>query len=140
MRAMTIIMLAASGWLWVMVALPPSTWLIAVYFIMGALLILLIAFAVVAMARRSRQPSGTDFSNTILHGITFEENNMAGVILKKADITAARFINVTGLTQKQVDQAIANPSDPPVFYDTNDARTGMPIRWPAEKNRTEAAR
>ena len=83
--------------------------------------------------------SGADFSNanlsrSILHGAELWGANFSGTNLLRADISGAIFSDqfegaAVGLTQAQIDSALADPDDPPILDGVLDAETGQPIVW-----------
>ena len=73
---------------------------------------------------------GVDFSGADLRKSSFNTVNMHGTILDRAQIDGAQFSRrVTGLTQRQVDQARTSGDDAPRFNGTLDADTGEPLVW-----------
>lgn len=71
-----------------------------------------------------------DFSGANLHGVSFQSVFMRDTILDGAQITGAQFSSrVKGLTQKQLDKAVADQVNPPVLNGTLDAGTGEPLVW-----------
>ena len=72
----------------------------------------------------------TQLPNAKLHGA-----NLFMTELQRADLTDTSFSDVTrefiatGLTQKQIDQANANPNSPPSLTGIVDYSTGKPLTW-----------
>ncbi len=83
--------------------------------------------------------SGADFtdadlSRTVLHGTEFWAANLTGANFLGADISGAIFSDrlegpAVGLTQAQIDSAMADPDDPPILDGVLDAETGEPLVW-----------
>ena len=83
--------------------------------------------------------SGADFTNanlsrTVLHGAELWRANLSGANLLGADISGAIFSDrlegvAIGLTQAQIDSAMADPDDPPILDGVMDADTGEPLVW-----------
>lgn len=83
--------------------------------------------------------SGADLTNanlsrSILHGAEFWGANLTGANFLGADISGAIFSDrlegpVIGLTQAQIDSAMADPDDPPILDGVLDAETGEPLVW-----------
>ena len=83
--------------------------------------------------------SGADFSNAnlsrcIMRGAELWGANFAGANLLRANISGAIFADryegvAVGLTQAQIDSAIADPDDPPILDGVLDAETGEPLVW-----------
>ena len=68
--------------------------------------------------------SGANLSDANLSGATLVRANLSGVILSEDGK-----IPVTGLTQYQLDQACADPDNPPMLDGVVDAETGKPLIW-----------
>ena len=73
-----------------------------------------------------------------LHGASIIGTNMTGAILRGTDISGVCFYDpqggaaknpVTGLTQAQLDEACADPNDPPDLDGVQDAETGKQLVW-----------
>ena len=62
---------------------------------------------------------GADLSIARLEGTNFEGANLSGVVLKHAH----------GLTQTQLDEAVADPDNPPKLEGAMDSKTGNPLEW-----------
>ena len=76
----------------------------------------------------------TDLSDTNLAGVDFSGAKMNGAILLNANLSGAHFSRfgsrpVTGLTQRQLDQAVADHDDPPHLVSVTDAVTGRTLEW-----------
>lgn len=61
---------------------------------------------------------------TNLRGVKLDDASLLGVVLTRADLSYA-----TGLTQEQIDSAMADPEDKPRLEEVFDANTGKPIVW-----------
>ena len=55
--------------------------------------------------------------------------NLSRVLLDSTDLTGAALSGAKGLTQEQLDQAQADPADPPKLDGLCDAQTGAPLQW-----------
>ena len=55
--------------------------------------------------------------------------NLIEVNLTDAKLTGAILVGVKGLTQDQLDQACADPDNPPKLDGVQDAKTGKPLKW-----------
>ena len=89
-----------------------------------------------------------------LRGADFNDTDLRGALLLGADLSYAYFANgrldyanlfdanlsgtqfsdkgdisATGLTQEQLDEAVADPADPPELIGVYDAETGKPLIW-----------
>ena len=64
-----------------------------------------------------------------LRGVTLRNVDFRRATLFGADITQARFVHPTGLTQRHLDRAVAAPWGPPRLFGLCDARTGKPLVW-----------
>ena len=92
----------------------------------------------------------TDFSDTKLFGAVFKDINFCSALFIGADLSKAHFLcnsnldgvsllytnlsgtefsEVIGLTQAQIDQARADPNNPPKLDGVLDAETGLPLVW-----------
>ena len=92
----------------------------------------------------------TDFSDTKLFGAVFKDINFCSALFIGADLSKAQFLcnsnldgvsllytnlsgtefsEVIGLTQAQIDQARADPNNPPKLDGVLDAETGLPLVW-----------
>ena len=49
--------------------------------------------------------------------------------LTRANLTHADFFKATGLTQQQLDRAVADPANPPKLDEAYDAKTNRPLEW-----------
>ena len=76
---------------------------------------------------------GADLVNAKLGGANLRNANLNGAVLSGADFTNKRIFcrsgAATGLTQQQLDQATADPDDPPNLEGVRDVGTGMPVTW-----------
>ena len=68
--------------------------------------------------------SNAKFWNTNLSSAQLWRANLSNAILDKTNLS-----NVTGLTQAQLNEAIADPSSPPNLDDAFDAETGEQLVW-----------
>ena len=83
--------------------------------------------------------SGADLTNAnlsraILHGTELWAADLTGANLLGADISGAIFSDrlegvAVGLTQAQIDSAMADPDDPPILDGVLDAETGALLVW-----------
>ena len=73
-----------------------------------------------------------------LSGAEILSTDMSGAILRDTDVSGTYFCNphsevatdlVTGLTQAQLDEACADPDNPPKLDGVIDAETGKPLVW-----------
>ena len=83
----------------------------------------------------------TDLSDTNLSGVDFSGARMDRVILRNANLSGAylsRFGKnpVIGITQKQLDEAVADPDNPPKLASVTDVRTGHILKWKAGESRS----
>ena len=67
---------------------------------------------------------GAYLKDAYLKGANFESAN-----LLRANLTGADLRDSGGLTQEQIDQAQADPGNPPNLTDVVDATTGKPLEW-----------
>ena len=76
-----------------------------------------------------------NLSKALLQGTAF-----AGTTLENAVLTGALFGTkagvASGLTQEQLDTALADPENPPVLDGVVDAKTGQPLVWKGKKIRS----
>ena len=49
--------------------------------------------------------------------------------LSETNLTGTQLAGVKSLTQRQLDQACANPENPPKLSGLRDAETGEPLEW-----------
>ena len=68
--------------------------------------------------------SGTDLSGAILSGVDFKGTNLSG-----AKFSYSGKYLAMGLTQSQLDDARADPNNPPQLDGVVDADTGIPLVW-----------
>lgn len=98
--------------------------------------------------------TGANFSNADLIGVNFQKADLSKARLDKADLTDAKFLDADltdaniseanlsgvrfsndglqaakGLTHTQIDQARADPDNPPKFVDVLDTETGKHLVW-----------
>ncbi len=98
--------------------------------------------------------TGANFSNADLIGVNFQKADLSKARLDKADLTDAKFLDADltdaniseanlsgvrfsndglqaakGLTQTQIDQARADPDNPPKLVDVLDTETGKHLVW-----------
>ena len=74
--------------------------------------------------------SGADLSGANLRGVFFQDVLLHGANLDGANIGGARFSSgVKGLTQKQLDKAVADDDQAPLLDGTLDHETGQPLVW-----------
>ena len=86
--------------------------------------------------------SDADLSNSLLWSAnlshaTFWDANLTGAMLSGANISGARFSidghsSAIGLTQKQLDEARADPDHPPYLEGVVDTQTGELMEWQGE--------
>ncbi len=74
------------------------------------------------------------FPNAVLHradlsGAWLYDADFSSVVLNRANLSGARLGGVRGLTQAQLDQAVADPDNPPDLTDVKDSKTGKPLVW-----------
>ena len=82
--------------------------------------------------------AGADFSGTDLSlaqlpyadltDALLIQTNLTRAVLDCTNLTGASLLGVRGLTQVQLDQACADPTNPPSL-DGDDADTGEPLVW-----------
>ena len=58
-----------------------------------------------------------------------ENVDLTGASLAETDLTGANFVGITGLTQSQLDNAVADPSKLPNLNRTLDATSGKELQW-----------
>ena len=82
--------------------------------------------------------SGADLTGANLTGANLGRANLSGTNLAGANLTGADFSRdclsgdpspAMGLTQRQLDQARADPNDPPILDGTLDSETDEPLLW-----------
>ena len=95
--------------------------------------------------------SGAHFLGTKLRGAVISKSNLSGAEIKRTDMAGAKIpgtdlsgtyfydphggaapSTVTGLTQTQLDEACADPDNPPKLDGVLDAETGQPLVWRGE--------
>ena len=82
---------------------------------------------------------GADLETADLPDANLSDANLSGAILQDADLSGARLWNANlsgahlcvyeGLTQEQIDQAVADSDKPPDLTGVVDAQTGKPLDW-----------
>ena len=72
---------------------------------------------------------GADLGEANLAGTYLTEANLAGAYLAEANLNDADLRGCKGLTQEQLDRAVAHESCPPDLSDVVDANTGKPLVW-----------
>ena len=81
---------------------------------------------------------GAHISKSNLSGAEIKRTNMSGAKIPDTDLSGTRFYGharevtsdpVIGLTQAQVDEACADPDNPPKLDGVLDAETGEPLVW-----------
>ena len=75
-----------------------------------------------------------NLSDTRLRQANLSDADMSGANLRNANLSdanlsGARLLGVRGLTQAQLDEARANPFNPPQLDGLSDAETGEPLQW-----------
>ena len=73
--------------------------------------------------------SGVDLRCARLVEANVTEADVTGADLSNADLSGAVLSKARGLTQCQLDQAIANPADPPELDSLCDPETGEALKW-----------
>ena len=86
------------------------------------------------MKVESTDMSYLDLSGTDLMYGDLREANLKGATLREANLSdanlsGAHLSGVIGLTQTQLDQARAEPDNPPMLLNDLDAKTGKPLVW-----------
>ena len=64
-----------------------------------------------------------------LSGANLKDANLSGANLKDANLSGANLMHVTNLTQAQLDEARADPDNPPKLDGVLDAETGKLLVW-----------
>lgn len=64
-----------------------------------------------------------------LTGASLVEANLARAVLSGANLTGAYLTQARDLTQRQIDQACADPDNPPELAGAYDSETGVPLEW-----------
>ena len=84
---------------------------------------------------------GAHISKSNLSGAEIKRTDMTGATLRKVNLSGTRFYRragevtsdpVIGLTQAQLDEACADPDNPPRLDGVLDAETGKPLVWRGE--------
>ena len=73
--------------------------------------------------------AGADLDRANLTGANLTGANLTSAHLNAAILTGADFSEAKGLTQKQLDQAWADPGNPPQLGGLCDVETGEPLEW-----------
>ena len=68
--------------------------------------------------------TGVDLTGAALTGV-----DLTGAALFGLDLTGTELLNVTGLTQKQLDVTCGKPENPPKLGGARDAKTGKLLEW-----------
>ena len=92
-----------------------------------------------------RRKASTSFNNVTLFDLDLRDANLSGIDMREArlcsavrldranlsgtDLTDAYIVGVTGLTKDQLDEAIADPKNPPHLKDVLDSKTGEYLMW-----------
>ena len=76
--------------------------------------------------------AGAYLDRAILTGANLTGAILTSAHLNAANLTGADFSEAKGLTQKQLDQAWADPGNPPQLGGLCDAETGAPLEWRGE--------
>ena len=85
--------------------------------------------------------TGADLSYADLFEAEFRKADLSDTILRCADLTGASLNGVVGLTQSQLDMAIAHPKRPPDIFNSADKTTGRALKWKNNsKTRCKGAR
>ena len=71
----------------------------------------------------------TDLSGAMLEGADLSLAELNGASLSGAKLDGTDLSGVTGLTQAQLDEAVADPDNPPDLTDAKDSETGKPLVW-----------
>ena len=72
---------------------------------------------------------GADLTGASLTGANLIDAVLAVAVLVGTNLTGAHMSGCKGLTQEQIDWAIADPDNPPDLMDVVDAKTGKPLVW-----------
>jgi len=64
-----------------------------------------------------------------LTGASLVEANLARAVLSGANLTGAYLTQARDLTQRQINQACADPDNPPKLAGAYDSETGVPLEW-----------
>ena len=73
--------------------------------------------------------SGARFDHAKLYSAVLDGADLSSARLDGADLSSARLKGVRGLTQAQLDQAVAYPKNPPNLEGAKDSETGEPLVW-----------
>ena len=72
---------------------------------------------------------GARLEGADLSGANLVHADMRGASLAGTNLTATSLSGAKGLTQDQLDQACADPDNPPKLDRAHDAKTGKPLEW-----------
>lgn len=78
---------------------------------------------------READLAGADLNDAYLIGANLGSANLVGANLDEACLNKAYLYNCKGLTQEQLDKAVALKDSPPKLEDVFDANTGEPLVW-----------
>ena len=81
--------------------------------------------------------SNADLGGADLYNSTLSHANLTNCKLINADVSGTDFRQARGLTQAQLDQARANPANPPELDGTLDAETGKQLEWKGKPPKDE---
>ena len=70
-----------------------------------------------------------NLANANLSGMDLHDANLSGARLEDANLSGTGLEGVRGLTQAQLDQAVAYPDDLPDLTNAKDSETGEPLVW-----------
>ena len=73
--------------------------------------------------------SGAHLWNANLSGAVLQDADVSGAHLWNADVSGANLGVYNGLTQEEIDQAVADSDKPPDLIGAVDANTGEPLVW-----------
>ena len=78
---------------------------------------------------RNTDLSGADLEEANLEDADVPGANLSGAILQDADVSGAHLGVYKGLTQEEIDRAVADSDKPPDLTGAVDANTGEPLVW-----------
>ena len=73
--------------------------------------------------------TGASLAVSNLTGANLSGAKLRGTMLRSTNLSGAILSAVQGLTQSQLDEACADPENPPKLDGVHDARTGVPLQW-----------
>ena len=73
--------------------------------------------------------TGASLGISNLTGAVLRGAKLRGTILTRTNLSGADLSAVQGLTQNQLDEACADPDNPPKLDGVHDARTGVLLQW-----------